>query len=115
MKKAGKRNEALDCEVYALHAARSLKTNLMRPAHWAAFEARLRQHTLLSDLPEPTDAPTDTSAESSSDEDTVTDNAEVDTQATAAAVPVQTPAQKPAPKPSRDPFEAQELAITAGE
>lgn len=47
-KKAGVRNEALDCEVYALHAARSLKTNLMREAHWAAFEVRVRQRTLLA-------------------------------------------------------------------
>ena len=50
-KKAGQRNEALDCEVYALHAARSLKTNLLRDAHWAAFEARIRQRTLI-DAPE---------------------------------------------------------------
>lgn len=27
---SGRRNEALDCEVYALHAARSLKTHLLR-------------------------------------------------------------------------------------
>ncbi len=53
-KKAGQRNEALDCEVYALHAARSLKTNLMREAHWAAFEARVRQRTLLAPEPEET-------------------------------------------------------------
>jgi len=45
-KKAGARNEALDCEVYALHAARSLKTNLLRDAHWAAIENRLRQPSL---------------------------------------------------------------------
>jgi phage terminase large subunit GpA-like protein len=38
-KKAGVRNEALDCEVYALHAARRLKTNLLQPAHWDAIEA----------------------------------------------------------------------------
>lgn len=55
-KKAGMRNEALDCEVYTLHAARSLKTNLMREAHWAAFESRVRQRTLLSPEDEtPTD------------------------------------------------------------
>ncbi|WP_405023394.1 terminase gpA endonuclease subunit, partial [Limnohabitans sp.] len=98
MKKAGKRNEALDCEVYALHAARSLKTNLMRPAHWAAFEARLRQHTLLSDLPEQTAAPTDTSEESSSkDEEMGADTPVLDQHETAAPAPVQTPTPKPTP------------------
>jgi phage terminase large subunit GpA-like protein len=47
-KKAGVRNEALDSEVYALHAARALKTHLMKDAHWTAIEARLRQRTLLA-------------------------------------------------------------------
>ena len=47
-KKAGVRNEALDCEVYALHAARACKTNLMHEAHWNAIERSLRQRTLLS-------------------------------------------------------------------
>lgn len=58
-KLAGVRNEALDCEVYALHAARSLKTNLMRAIHWAAIEQRLRQRTLIDQpaLTEVTDVP----------------------------------------------------------
>lgn len=100
MKKAGKRNEALDCEVYALHAARSLKTNLMRPAHWAAFEARLRQHTLLSDLPETTDAPTDTSEGSSTQAENMgADTPMPDQHETAALAPVQTPAPTPKPTP----------------
>jgi phage terminase large subunit GpA-like protein len=55
-KRAGVRNEALDCEVYALHAARSLKTNLMKDGHWAAYESRLRQRTLLTE-PEPITPP----------------------------------------------------------
>ena len=46
-RKGGVRNEALDCEVYALHAARSLKTHLMHEAHWAAVEQKLRQRTLM--------------------------------------------------------------------
>ncbi len=62
-KKAGVRNEALDCEVYALHAARSLKTHLMRDIHWSAFEAKLRQRTLLTVEPEPIAADTDTQEE----------------------------------------------------
>lgn len=47
VKKGGQRNEGLDCEVYALHAARSIKTNLMRDAHWAAIDQQLRQRSLL--------------------------------------------------------------------
>lgn len=37
-KLSGVRNEALDCEVYALHAARSLKINLWKTARWQAEE-----------------------------------------------------------------------------
>ncbi|WP_284186387.1 phage terminase large subunit family protein [Zoogloea oryzae] len=59
-KKAGVRNEALDCEVYALHAARRLKTNLMQPGHWDAIEARLRQRSLIAE-PEQEEAPVDLS------------------------------------------------------
>jgi phage terminase large subunit GpA-like protein len=43
VKKGGVRNEALDCEVYALHAARSQKVHLLRESHWEALEQRLRQ------------------------------------------------------------------------
>lgn len=46
---AGRRNEATDCEVYALHAARSLKVNLWTEARWEAEEAALRQPTLFAD------------------------------------------------------------------
>jgi hypothetical protein len=42
-KKAGVRNEALDCEVYALHAARSLKVNLLKPSAWDALEHKVMQ------------------------------------------------------------------------
>lgn len=47
-KKSGVRNEALDCEVYALHAARSLKLNLWKEERWLAEEAKIRQPDLLS-------------------------------------------------------------------
>ena len=46
-KKSGVRNEALDCEVYCLHAARSVKTHLMHDVHWEALESRLRQRSLI--------------------------------------------------------------------
>lgn len=41
--KAGRRNEGLDCEVYALHAARSLKLNLWREERWQAEESAIKQ------------------------------------------------------------------------
>jgi phage terminase large subunit GpA-like protein len=45
--KSGVRNEFLDTEVYALHAARVLRINLMHEAHWIAIEMRLRQPDLV--------------------------------------------------------------------
>ena len=47
-KKAGIRNEALDCEVYALHAARHLKIHLWTEQRWQDAERALRQTDLLS-------------------------------------------------------------------
>ena len=108
-KRAGVRNEALDCEVYCLHAARSLKTNLMRDAHWAAFEARIRQRTLLApmEIEEPeednTEAVTDTpprAAEVGNDLNEGTDNPAPGKRETVSG-PVQTSA--PAPKPKARP------------
>ncbi|MEB0029272.1 phage terminase large subunit family protein [Undibacterium sp. RTI2.1] len=48
-KKSGVRNEALDCEVYALHAAMSIKLHLLKPAHWDAIEKQLRQRQIFSE------------------------------------------------------------------
>lgn len=48
-KKAGRRNEALDCEVYALHAARSLKTHLLKESEWDQLEQQLMQPTLFTE------------------------------------------------------------------
>lgn len=50
-KKVGHRNEALDCEVYALHATRAAKIHLMQERDWAALEARLSQAGLFDELP----------------------------------------------------------------
>lgn len=47
-KKSGVRNEALDCEVYALHAARSLKLHLWSPARWDQEKSTQLQMDLLS-------------------------------------------------------------------
>ena len=47
--KSGRRNEALDCEVLSLHAARSLKINLWREERWQAEEGAIQQPALFSD------------------------------------------------------------------
>lgn len=46
--KAGVRNEALDCEVYALHAARALKLHIRKPEQWDSLEGELKQGDLLA-------------------------------------------------------------------
>lgn len=48
-KKAGKPVEALDCEVYALHAARAAKVHLMNEAAWKALESKLLQKNLFEE------------------------------------------------------------------
>lgn len=49
-----RRNEALDCTVYALYLSRHLRLHLRRPGHWDLEELRLRQGTLLiSEAPAP--------------------------------------------------------------
>ena len=50
MCQAGRRNEATDCEVLALHAARSLKINLWREERWAAEEAAIQQPALFGEV-----------------------------------------------------------------
>ena len=47
-KKAGVRNEGLDCLVYALHAARSIKVHTMQEHQWAALENKLKQTDLFN-------------------------------------------------------------------
>lgn len=47
-KKSGVRNEALDCEIYSLHAARVLKLHVRKPDQWDAREAQLKQGDLLA-------------------------------------------------------------------
>lgn len=54
--KAGVRNEALDCEILALHAARAIKTHLAADHVWAALEHDLRQAGLFARQPEVADA-----------------------------------------------------------
>lgn len=51
--KAGVRNEALDCTVYALHAAHSLRLHLWKPDRWEQLESQLAQSDLFSSAQSP--------------------------------------------------------------
>jgi phage terminase large subunit GpA-like protein len=46
LRKAGKPNEFLDCEVYALHAARALRLDTYTQGAWTALRTKLQQGTL---------------------------------------------------------------------
>lgn len=59
-KKAGRHNEVLDCEVYALHAARSQKVHLLTETQWAALESRLIQTDFFTAPADPGEAATPT-------------------------------------------------------
>lgn len=50
-KKSSARNEVLDCEVYALHAARSQRVHLKKPADWQALEQIVSQAALFAAPP----------------------------------------------------------------
>ncbi len=82
--KAGRRNEALDGEVYCLHAARTLKINLWREERWEAEEAAIKQPRLGFD-----DEPAARAPGSAPQEE--------------APAEVQAPAPKPAPAPAAKP------------
>ncbi len=51
-KKHGVRNEALDCEVYALHASRRARVHLLHAKQWDELEKRLIQSDLFSAQPD---------------------------------------------------------------
>ncbi len=46
--KSGRHNEGLDCEIYALHAARALKLHVYTPAQWEALARQLAQADLFN-------------------------------------------------------------------
>lgn len=52
-KRSGRNNEALDGEVYALHAARAIKTHVLTPVQWDAIEKRIMQADLFHAAVEP--------------------------------------------------------------
>lgn len=55
-----RRQEALDCTVYAVYMSRHLRLHLRRPAQWDLMELQLRQHTI--PLEDAAPAPVQTSA-----------------------------------------------------
>lgn len=65
----GKRNEALDTEVYALHAARAVKVHLKSEADWIKLDQALRQQALFEESPAPRALPIPTQVSSPVDDD----------------------------------------------
>ncbi|MDS4070671.1 MAG: phage terminase large subunit family protein [Candidatus Competibacter sp.] len=63
-KKSGRANEALDCEVLALHAARSRKVHLLKPEQWTALARGLMQAPLFAETDAPAPPPAATVANS---------------------------------------------------
>ena len=86
---AGRRNEATDCEVYALHAARSLKLNLWGEARWQAEESAIQQPALFAEPTAPVALPPGAVQAPAQDAPA----AEVPAAAAAIDAPVQAPAQ----------------------
>jgi len=84
VKKTGVRNEDLDCEVYALHAARSQRTHLLKAVDWQAIEQRVSQASLL-----PMDEPLSADHDDEDDHDPYSDP-DLQPQADAAAAPAVT-------------------------
>lgn len=63
VRKAGVRNEDLDCETYALHAARSQRSHLKKPGDWQALEQSIAQAALFeTPVPEAQDEDDDDEA-----------------------------------------------------
>ncbi len=91
-KKAGKRNEALDCEIYAMHAARSLRLDQYTEARWSSLEAVLAQGSLFT-----AEEPADASTEDAPPDDAGTEPAPESTGSVQTSAPV--PASVPAPSP----------------
>jgi phage terminase large subunit GpA-like protein len=99
-KKSGVHNEGLDTKIYAFHAARSLKLNLLRESGWRALETAVRQRTLIQ--PEPESDPTVSTPAEIED----APNTEFGKDKTELGIPdkqvtVQKPVQRPRPGPQR--------------
>jgi len=98
-KRAGVRNEALDCEVYALHAAMSLKLHLLKPGSWDAIDLHLRQREIFAapvpaiDLPDADQVEQPDAAVEAAEQEPV-----APVQTSALPAPPQPPSQPPKPK-----------------
>jgi phage terminase large subunit GpA-like protein len=99
--KVGARNEALDGEVYALHAARSLKTHLFSEAHWLVEQARFQQSGLFESVPVITALPSGETAPPLDDLPAGSDGVPVAPVPAVTPQAVQQPARRPAgPRPA---------------
>lgn len=98
-KKSGVRNEGTDCEIYALHAARSLKLNLFKEHHWAELENRVRQKQFFEDEDDtPPPAPAVDATEAPVVESAVHAEPEPEPKAPPAPPPAAKKQNKPAPR-----------------
>lgn len=90
--KAGKRNEALDGEVYALHAARALRIDTYPETRWAEIESAILQATLFQQVEAP-------AGPESTEEISPAAEAEASSSAPADTEPAQAPAVGARPVP----------------
>ncbi len=102
---SGRRNEALDCEVYCLHASRSLKINLWREERWEAEESVIKQPALWGEAPPLVQTPAQDkpataaqATDAAAGEDAAPDVVEVRAPAVSRPAPARA---KPAPTPPR--------------
>lgn len=103
-KKIGRRNEVLDCEVYALHASRAAKVHLRTPAQWSSLEARLSQAALFDDDEQP-DVPVLPSAGAAPVKSEMVDAVE--------GMPRTEPAQPAEPPPTPAPAAVRVISVAA--
>lgn len=75
-----RRNEALDCTVYAVYLSRHLRLHLRRPVQWDLAELRLRQGDLLGVLPAEDDQQSDQTPPTSAPVQTAPADQEADPQ-----------------------------------
>jgi phage terminase large subunit GpA-like protein len=86
-----RRNEVLDCTVYAIYLIRHLRLHVRKPAQWDYDEIRLRQSTLLIEAPAVAPAPTLAEVQTSAPPPTV---------AALPAPPAANPTSLPPPRPA---------------
>src|SRR3546814_5612477 len=93
----GRRNEALDCEVLALHAARSLRLHTLQEHVWVSIETQFRQATLFAAPAEQAPPRLDEEGAAPQEKTTTKEPEAVPTKPTTVAVPAD-----PAPHDSGD-------------